>query len=242
VISLHINKKKMRSFYKLLYSFLAFIVLTTCLVYKASANVNALITPPFNVPQKWKNTNMLRTIDLTSSVVRESTSVVAQNIHNESIGEYYYPIPKEWDEHLSFIEAKERKTEQLFEVEKAEINSLKWVASSKLSDQFENTFVMHISNETNEIICGKPKNFKWPLLHTSSTNNYCSQIQYYKITFNRRLDPEEKIKFTVSTAFTHMLTPYPKEISQSGRQNVLFHGNQYGNSAYNTTQQKTVVK
>jgi len=71
---------------------------------------------------------MLRTIDLTSSIVREITSVVAQNIHNESIGEYYYPIPKEWDEHLSFIEVKERKTEQSFEVEKAEFDSLKWVS------------------------------------------------------------------------------------------------------------------
>ncbi|GBC04040.1 hypothetical protein RclHR1_05490003 [Rhizophagus clarus] len=184
---------------------------------------------------------MHRTIDLTSSIVRETTSFAAQNIYNESIGEYYYPIPKEWDEHLSFIEVKERKTEQYFEVEKADFNSLKWVASSKLSDQFENTFVMHISNETNEIICGKPKNFKWPLLHTSSMNN-CSQIQYYKISFNRRLDPEDKIKFTVTTAFTHMLTPYPKEIAQTGRQNMLFRGNQYGNSAYYTAQQKTVVK
>ncbi|RIA96849.1 Ribophorin I [Glomus cerebriforme] len=180
---------------------------------------------------------MLRTIDLTSSVVREATSFAAQNIHNESIGEYYYPIPTEWDEHLSYIEVKERKTEQFFQVEKAEFDSLKWVTS-----QFENTFVTQILNSTNEIICGKPKNFKWPLLHTFSTNNHYSQFQYYKIFFNRRLDPQEKIKFTVTTAFTHMLTPYPKEITQTERQNILFRGNQYGNSAYHTDHQKTVVK
>ncbi|PKY53301.1 Ribophorin I [Rhizophagus irregularis] len=183
----------MRSLYKFLYSFLAFIVLVTCLIYTASANVNAIISPPFNVPKNWKNTNMLRTIDLTSSIVRETTAVVAQNIHNESIGEYYYPIPKEWDEHLSFIEVKEKGTAQFFEVEKAEFNSL-------------------------------------------------NKIQYYKISFNRRLDPEDKIKLTVTTAFTHVLTPYPKEIAQTGRQNILFRGNQYGNSAYHTAQQKTTVK
>jgi len=39
-----------------------------------------------------------------------------------------------------------------------------------------------------------------------------------------------------------MITPYPKEITQTGRQNILFRGNQYGNSAYHTTQQKTVIK
>src|SRR4051794_25032564 len=214
----------MRLFYKLLYRFLAFIVLTTCLICKTSAQVNAITTAPFNVPQHWRNTNMLRTIDLTSPIVRVATSVVAQNIHNESIGEYYYPIPEEWDEHLSYIEVKEKKTEQSFEVERAEFDSLKWVPSSNKISQFEDMFVMQFSSETNEVICGKSKKFKWPLLlnDTSSTNNNCSQIQYYKIFFNRRLDPQEKIKFTITTAFTHMLTPYPKEVSQTGRQNMLF--------------------
>src|SRR5438045_1294012 len=106
----------MRLFYKLLYRFLALIMLIICLVvYKTSAQANA----PFEVPQHWRNTNMLRTIDLTGPIVRVATAVVAQNIHNESLGEYYYPIPEEWNEHLSYIEVKERKTEQTFEVEKA---------------------------------------------------------------------------------------------------------------------------
>jgi oligosaccharyltransferase complex subunit alpha (ribophorin I) len=216
-------------------------VLITCLTCKTSAQGNA----PFKVPQYWKNTNMLRTIDLTSPVVRIATSVVAQNIHNESIGEYYYPIPEEWNKHLSYIEVKERKTEQVFEVEKAEFESLKWVPSSNNISQFEDMYVMQFSSETNEVICGKPKKFKWPLLlndNSSLTNNNCSQIQYYKIFFNRRLDPQERLKFTITTAFTHVLTPYPKEVAQTERQNILFRGNQYGNSAYHTDQQKTQVK
>ncbi|CAG8497077.1 11419_t:CDS:2 [Funneliformis caledonium] len=222
----------MRSFCRLL----AILVLTISLAYKT------LATNVTFVPQHWRNTNMLRTIDLTSSIVRETTSVAAQNIHNESIGEYYFPIPEQWDNHLSYIEVRERKTKQTFEVEKVKINPLKWVPySNQLSRQFDDMFVMQ-RNEKNEIICGSSKKFKLPLLHSNDTTSTCSRIRYYKIFFNRRLDPQEQIKFTITTAFTHMLIPYPKEITQTGRQQLLFQGNQYGNSAYQTDQQKTNVK
>ncbi|KAG9290784.1 hypothetical protein G9A89_011747 [Geosiphon pyriformis] len=148
---------------------------------------------PFNPPQHWRNVNILRTLDLTSSIVRETTAIVALNVADESFGEYYLPIEELFNEHLAWIEAKERKTDRVFDVEKAEFDSL-------------------------------------------------NKIQFYKIIFNRRIDPQEKITFVIKTAFTHILKPIPHEITQTGRQYLFYSGNQYSNNAYFSEKQKTNVK
>ncbi|RIB10885.1 Ribophorin I [Gigaspora rosea] len=174
----------MRSCYNL-----ALITLSICIIYNALVTADALP----HVPQYWRNTNMVRTIDLSSYVVRESIAIASQNVHTEPVGEYYFPIPDGLSEHLAYIEVKEKKTDKVFEVEKV------------------------VSDSVN-------------------------QTQYYKIYFDHRIDPQEKVLFIVKTAYIHELTPYPFEIAQTGRQNLIYRGNIYGNSAYYTEKQKTNVK
>ncbi|CAG8519705.1 9344_t:CDS:2 [Acaulospora colombiana] len=182
----------MRSFNQYLYFFIASTLLNLFIIPYTSATSNAISTAPFDVPQYWTNTNFLRVIDLTTHVSRETTTIAAKNVHSEPLGEYYFPIKESLDEHLSYIEASEKRANKVFEVTKAEFDSLK--------------------------------------------------IQFYKITFDRLINPNEKIVLVVKTAFTHILTPYPLEIAQTGRQNLLYRGSIYGNSAYFTEQQKTNIK
>ncbi|CAG8533365.1 13020_t:CDS:2 [Ambispora leptoticha] len=172
-----------------IYSLTCTIVLIVCAaVFSSSAT-----STPVNVPQYWRNSNILRTIDLTSPIVRETTVIIAQNVHDDLIGEYYFPVKEKLDKHLAWIEAKERKTDVVFDVEKAEFDSI-------------------------------------------------NHIQYYKITFDRRVEPQEKITVIIKTAFTHILTTVPHEIPQTGRQYLLYEGNQYASSAYLSEKQKTNVK
>ncbi|RHZ81062.1 hypothetical protein Glove_124g21 [Diversispora epigaea] len=170
-------------------SFIVLIVLSICLIHNTSATTENEII----IPQYWINTKFIRTIDITTAVVRENIAILAQNVHNEPLREYYFPINENFDVHLSYITVKEKKTSKIFNIVKADFDSFK-------------------------------------------------RIQFYKIIFDRQIDPHEKIVFIMSTAFIHMLTPYPVEIAQSGRQNLLFRGNLYGNSAYTTEQQKTTIK
>ena len=73
----------------------------------------------FIVPQTWKNLNLLRTVDLTTPIVREVTAFVAFNTGDDPSKEYYFPVSEERDKHLAWISANERKTTVNFEVEKA---------------------------------------------------------------------------------------------------------------------------
>ncbi|CAG8495429.1 4520_t:CDS:2 [Acaulospora morrowiae] len=230
-----------------LYLLLVSVVLKTFFIPCIFATSSAVSSAPFYVPQYWKNTNFLRVIDLTTYAVRETTSIVAKNVHSEPIGEYYFPIKEEFDDHLSYIEVTEKKTDKIFQVKKAEFDSLKWV-TDLFSTGHVNIFTMQYSSEKNQVYCGKSSKFKNSLLplNADSTNvnqnQNCSRIQFYKITFDRRIDPNEKIVLVVKAIFTHTLTPYPREIAQTGRQNLLYQGNLYGNSAYPTEQQKTNIK
>src|SRR5579859_4199249 len=73
------------------------------------------------IPQVYQHTNLLRTIDLTKPYIRDSTALILENISNATQTEYYWGIPLNLVDHLSFLEVKEKKTgaTQLFHVEKA---------------------------------------------------------------------------------------------------------------------------
>nr|CAG8532706.1 2994_t:CDS:2 [Entrophospora candida] len=75
----------------------------------------------FSVPQYWKNVNLIRAVELHDPIVRESISYNVENIHEEPIDEYYFPIAEKWHDHLSYIEAKGKKT-KILNVEKAEFD------------------------------------------------------------------------------------------------------------------------
>jgi len=61
-----------------------------------------------SIPQSFRNTNLHRTIDLTKPYIRESTTVVIENISNKTQTEYYWGIPLSLVPKLSYLEVKEK--------------------------------------------------------------------------------------------------------------------------------------
>ncbi|KAF9427461.1 dolichyl-diphosphooligosaccharide--protein glycosyltransferase subunit 1 [Podila epigama] len=68
------------------------------------------------VPQTLKITNLLRTLDLSRPLVREITSAAIQNIAEENITEYYFPVDQIYIPHLAHISAEDRKTKEPLEM------------------------------------------------------------------------------------------------------------------------------
>lgn len=56
------------------------------------------------------------------------------------------------------------------------------------------------------------------------------------------LDPGAKISVIVEAVYTHVLQPYPTQITQSEKQFVVFEGNHYFYSPYPTKTQTMRVK
>ncbi|KAF9433630.1 dolichyl-diphosphooligosaccharide--protein glycosyltransferase subunit 1 [Entomortierella beljakovae] len=71
-----------------------------------------------NVPQVFKITNLLRTLDLSKPVIREITSSALLNIAEESVTDYYFPVDVIFDDQLSIITAENRKTKEALVVSK----------------------------------------------------------------------------------------------------------------------------
>ena len=61
-----------------------------------------------SVPQSFRHTNLHRTIDLTKPYIRESTTVVVENISNKTQTEYFWGIPLSLAPKLSYLEVKEK--------------------------------------------------------------------------------------------------------------------------------------
>lgn len=73
------------------------------------------------VPQTFKITNLLRTLDLSKPIVREITSAAVQNIHvDQNQTDYYFPVDQAYSDKLAFITAENRKTKEVLEVTKDE--------------------------------------------------------------------------------------------------------------------------
>ncbi|ORX85623.1 olygosaccharyltransferase alpha subunit [Basidiobolus meristosporus CBS 931.73] len=70
----------------------------------------------FQVPQHVVNSNLIRTIDLTSSAVQETIAVAIINQHTEPVNEYFVALPNNMKQHLAHISAKEKQTSALLPV------------------------------------------------------------------------------------------------------------------------------
>ncbi|KAF9942859.1 proteasome regulatory particle base subunit [Mortierella alpina] len=70
------------------------------------------------VPQVLKITNLLRTLDLSKSLVREITSAAVLNIAQEDVNEYYFPVDQAYTANFAHITAENRKTKEVLEVTK----------------------------------------------------------------------------------------------------------------------------
>ncbi|KAG0094087.1 proteasome regulatory particle base subunit [Podila epicladia] len=95
-----------------------FVSLTVLLL--ATSLVATEEAPVASVPQVFRIINLLRTIDLTQTVVRETTSAAILNIGTEPQSEYYFPVDQAYLPNLSLITAENRKTKESLEMEKDE--------------------------------------------------------------------------------------------------------------------------
>ncbi|KAL0073030.1 Ribophorin I [Phycomyces blakesleeanus] len=68
------------------------------------------------------------------------------------------------------------------------------------------------------------------------------ELQLYKVTFDSPLQPDEEIRFGVKVAYTNVIEPLPKKLPQISRQHLIFNGNVYLFSPYNTEEIKTTLQ
>ena len=61
-----------------------------------------------SIPQSFRHTNLHRTIDLTKPYIRESTTIVIENISNKTQTEYFWGIPLYLVPKLSYLNVKEK--------------------------------------------------------------------------------------------------------------------------------------
>lgn len=65
---------------------------------------------------------------------------------------------------------------------------------------------------------------------------------WYKIVFDKPLEPDTEIRFGIKIAYTHVLENLPASIKQLGRQYVHHSDNIYVNSPYFTDEIKTTLQ
>ncbi|KAG0229264.1 dolichyl-diphosphooligosaccharide--protein glycosyltransferase subunit 1 [Actinomortierella wolfii] len=70
------------------------------------------------IKQNVRITNLLRTLDLTTSIMRETTSAALLNIAEEDVNDYFFPLDMFYTSSLANIEAENRKTKEKLEVVK----------------------------------------------------------------------------------------------------------------------------
>lgn len=78
----------------------------------------------------------------------------------------------------------------------------------------------------------------WSLVSPRSS---CSG-RFFTVKLPVALDPGAKISVIVEAVYTHVLQPYPTQITQSEKQFVVFEGNHYFYSPYPTKTQTMRVK
>lgn len=101
----------MRAMASVLVSFTVILLIAVSQIVTAEAPVSS-------VPQVFRITNLLRTIDLTQTLVRETTSAAILNTDTEPQSEYYFPVDQAYTPNLALVTAENRKTKQSLKIEK----------------------------------------------------------------------------------------------------------------------------
>ncbi|PVD24403.1 hypothetical protein C0Q70_14885 [Pomacea canaliculata] len=65
--------------------------------------------------------------------------------------------------------------------------------------------------------------------------------KFWRVTLPSGLDAGRSVTVDVEAIFAHALTPYPSQITQAEKQSVVFDGNLYFYTPYQTVSQKTTV-
>jgi len=105
-----VSGKAMRAMASVLVSFAVVLLIAANQVVTAE-------TPVSSVPQVFRITNLLRTIDLTQTLVRETTSAVILNTDTEPQSEYYFPVDQAYTPNLALVTAENRKTKESLKIE-----------------------------------------------------------------------------------------------------------------------------
>lgn len=76
----------------------------------ASSPTSELLLPAdFKPPQVFKHSNLLRSIDLTKTYVRQVIAAIVETTSDKPQDEYYFPLPQHLVETVSVIEARDKK-------------------------------------------------------------------------------------------------------------------------------------
>lgn len=78
-------------------------------------------------------------------------------------------------------------------------------------------------------------------LNVVEVSNDASKGRLYRVDFKSDLAAGKSLQFEVEVVLFSLLRPYPTEITQSEKQNVIYKGNHYYYSLYQTKSQTTVV-
>lgn len=88
---------------------------------------------------------------------------------------------------------------------------------------------------------GAPTDDETRKLNVVPVNQDSAKGSLYRIDFKSDLTPGKTLQFEVEFILFNLQKPYPAEITQTERQNVLFKGNHYYYSLYATKTQTTTV-
>ena len=82
-------------------------------------------------PQVFKNTNLVRTINLEKGYIRETINLVIQNIDSSPQSEYFIPFNSETIGKVGGLEVRDRKdaSKPAFRVEVVQLDVTRWATS-----------------------------------------------------------------------------------------------------------------
>lgn len=83
------------------------------------------------------------------------------------------------------------------------------------------------------------KDDKLQVVHTTVSGE--SDKEFWRVTLRSGLDAGKSVTVELEAAFAHALTPYPSQITQAEKQFVVYEGNLYFYSPYQTASQKTTI-
>lgn len=87
----------------------------------ASSPQEPLVLPAdFQPPQVYRNTNLLRTVDLSKPYSREVVAVIVENTSDEPQSEYYVPLAREQAGNVSYLKARDKKAGVKFSVRRVD--------------------------------------------------------------------------------------------------------------------------
>ncbi|RUS23765.1 Ribophorin I, partial [Jimgerdemannia flammicorona] len=111
---------------------LAYFLLLTATALAAGPS-SGISKTPLNIPQNFVNVNILRTLDLSSAIVREFTTVVVQNVAKEAQQVYFVPVTELMEAHVAIVEVSDKKSGTQLIVAKDSFDSEKLIQYYKVA-------------------------------------------------------------------------------------------------------------